>query len=80
MRDITEVIDRIRAVVAGNSLEYAELIQDLDNLKQRAFYMAPELHRSLWVSLSRILAEHLGDPTEASELVQKIARIFGGHE
>jgi hypothetical protein len=71
MRDISEVIDQIAAVVP---LEESGLHIDLDKLRTSCAFTAPEVMPERWQQLGFLLEDSLGEPAGVAwkEQVQAI--------
>ncbi len=78
MRDIVEVIDRIKAYIPRND-GLNSLILELDHMTHNTCYRSPEgqTQGKDWVKLSILLQAYLGDPVPG-EFSEKIAGIMAG--
>lgn len=78
MRDITKVIQKIIDCIPDDFKDKEELIKELNNRKESAYYTAPEAMFLRWQEVSYILGTHLKDIDTPWK--QKIADIFGDKE
>ncbi len=76
MRDLSEVIDRIIAVIPDGNDRTVELLK---NVKKSCPYVAPELYPNLWRKCRDILCSNFGNP-EGCEWKMEISNIFTGKE
>lgn len=73
-RDICNVIDQIVSVIPRDEL--AALMPELQQIKDRALYTAPELQRERWVDLCAFLNSNLGPPQFSWQ--REVAEIVSG--
>ena len=75
-RNITDVIDQIKPILASNGVNCARL----DHIRESSFYRAPEDMLPAWRSLVAFLTAVVPVTPDAPEWVRRVAAIVNGTE